>query len=460
MANNCAIILAGGQGKRMKSDLPKPMFKVLGKPMLEWVINSCEKSEIKNICIVKGFNAQVIEDYINNRYETVLQAERLGTGHAVMQCVEFLEKNKDGNTLVLCSDAPFIDEKTIKSALSYHIEKNNSVTVITSTVDNPFGYGRIIRNENGISAIVEQKDTNEEQKKICEINSGAYWFKTAGLLASLNELKPNNAQGEYYLTDTIAILINKGLRADAFTSENSDVVLAANDRKELKMLNDIARMNIIEKHMENGVEFICTDGIIIEADVVIGAGTEILPGTIIKGNTTIGENCVIGPNCLIEDCNIKNNVKLNYVQAYESEIHDNVKIGPFVHIRPNSVIKAGVKIGDFVEIKNSTIGERTAVAHLTYVGDSDVGSHVNFGCGCVTVNYDGEKKSRCTIGDNAFIGCNTNLIAPVTVGNGAYTAAGTTVTKDVPDNALAIDRGEYRIKEGYALKKLKNYCNK
>ncbi|HNX65054.1 MAG TPA: DapH/DapD/GlmU-related protein, partial [Oscillospiraceae bacterium] len=269
------------------------------------------------------------------------------------------------------------------------------------------------------------------------------------------ELTTNNEQGEYYLTDTVAILLNKGLRADAYLSQNPEVVLGANDRKGLLELNNTARMNEIYKHLENGVEFNCTDGITIERGVIIGSGTLILPGTIIKGKTIISDNCVIGPNCIIDDCIIGYNTKLNYVQAFESTIGDNVKIGPFVHVRPNSTIKSGVKIGDFVEVKNSVVGEDTAIAHLTYVGDSDVGRHVNFGCGCVTVNYDGCKKSRTTIGDNAFIGCNTNLIAPVSVGNGAYTAAGTTVTKDVPDNALALDRGEFRIKEGYALKKLK-----
>lgn len=455
MSQNCAVILAGGQGKRMKSDLPKPMFKVLGEPMLEWVIKACEKSELENICIVKGYNEEIIEHYINGRHTTVLQSERLGTGHAVMQAVNFMNNHLDGNTLVLCGDAPFIDEETIRSSLSFHSEKDNAVTVITSVVENPTGYGRIVRNENGISSIIEQKDASEEQKKICEINSGAYWFKTRELISALYKLKPNNSQGEYYLTDTISILISKGFRADAFPSKNPNVVVAANNRKELLMLNTIARMEVIEKHMENGVEFTCTDGIIIERDVEIGVGTEILPGTILKGTTKIGENCVIGPNCIIENCDVGSGTKLNYVQAFDAKICDNVKIGPFVHIRPNSVIKTGAKIGDFVEIKNSNIGENTAVAHLTYVGDSDVGSHVNFGCGCVTVNYDGSKKARTTIGDNAFIGCNTNLIAPVTVGNGAYTAAGTTVTKNVPDNALALDRGEFRIKEGYALRKLK-----
>ena len=211
----------------------------------------------------------------------------------------------------------------------------------------------------------------------------------------------------------------------------------------------------IEKHLENGVAFTCTDGITITRDVEIGAGTEILPGTIIRGKTKIGANCVIGPNCLIENCEIKDGVRLNYVQAYQSVIEAGVKIGPFVHIRPNSHIMSGVKIGDFVEIKNSTIGENTAVAHLTYVGDSDVGKKVNFGCGTVTVNYDGIVKSRCEIGDNCFIGCNTNLIAPVKLGKAVYTAAGTTVTRDVPDYSLAIDRGVMQVKEGYTLRKLK-----
>jgi len=459
MLKNCAVILAGGQGNRMKSNMPKPMFKVLGEPMLEWVIKACEKSDLTNICVVKGFNAETIDQYLNGRFSTVLQSERLGTGHAVMHSVDFLNSHLDGNTLVLCGDAPFIDEETIRSSLYLHEKKGNSVTVITSIAENPTGYGRVVRNENGISAIVEQKDATEEQKKICEINSGAYWFRTRELLFALNELKPNNSQGEYYLTDTISILISNNYRADAFISQNPNAVVAANDRKELLMLNTIARMEVIDRHMKNGVEFGCTDGVVIENEVKIGVGTEILSGTILRGNTVIGEDCVIGPNCIVENCEVGNNTRLNSVQAYDSKICDNVKAGPFVHIRPKSVIKSCVRIGDFVEVKNSTIGENTAISHLTYIGDSDVGSDVNFGCGCVTVNYDGAKKSRTTIGDNAFIGCNTNLIAPVTVGNGAYTAAGTTVTKNIPDNALAIDRGEFRIKEGYALKKLKK-CEK
>lgn len=451
---NNAVILAGGQGKRMKAEIPKPMFEVLGEPMLEWVIKACEGAELSSLCIVKGYKAEIIDEYIGDRYRTVMQAERLGTGHAVMQAIPFLKENNDGNTLILCGDAPFIDSETIKNSLEQHIADNNAVTVITSVIGNPKGYGRIIRTGNGISSIVEEKDADEEQKKICEVNSGAYWFRTADLIEALGELTTDNAQGEYYLTDTIYILINKGRRANAYTSSNPDVIKGANDRKGLLELNTIARMNVIDKHLENGVEFTCTDGIEIQPDVVIGAGTFIGSGTKLRGKTVIGSGCHLDC-CIIEDCTVGDNTRLNYVQAFKSQIDDNVKIGPFVQVRPDCHIMSGAKIGDFVEIKNSTIGECTAVAHLTYVGDSDVGKNVNFGCGTVTVNYDGVNKHRCEIGDNCFIGCNTNLIAPVKLGKGAYTAAGTTITNDVPDFALAIERGSTVIKADYSLKKMK-----
>lgn len=451
---NNVIILAGGQGKRMKADMPKPMFKVLGEPMLEWVIKSCEHAGLSNICIVKGYMAEIIDDYIDGRYQTVLQSERLGTGHAVMQAIPFMKENINGNTLVLCGDAPFIDEVTIKKSLELHESENNSVTVITSMIENPKGYGRIVRDGNSITSIVEEKDATIEQKQINEVNSGAYWFKTADLIEYLGELTQNNAQGEYYLTDSVFIAINKGRRANAYLSENPNVVLGANNRKGLLALNEVARMDVIEKHLENGVEFICTDGVIIGRDVKIGVGTEIKQGCTLSGNTIIGEDCVIGPNCLLNDTIVGNNTILNSVQSNQAFVGNSVKIGPYVQLRPNSTIHDNVKIGDFVEIKNSTIGEGTAVAHLTYIGDSDVGKHVNFGCGCVTVNYDGKVKNRCVIGDNCFIGCNTNLIAPVKLGKGVYTGAGSTVTKDVPDFALAIERAPFKIKDGYSLKKL------
>lgn len=452
---NKVIILAGGQGKRMKADMPKPLFKVLGEPMLEWVISACEASGLSDICVVKGFMGEMIDEYLGGRYKTVLQAERLGTGHAVMQAIPFLKEDESGHTLVLCGDAPFISSTAISEALVIHKQRKNSVTVITAELENPFGYGRIIRTPGGISGIVEQKDATDEQKQICEVNSGAYWFRTADLVELLGKLDCNNSQKEYYLTDTISIALSEGRNAGVYKSENPDIIKGANDRKDLLELNTYAKNSVIEKHLENGVGFVSTDGIIIERSVEIGAGTEVLPGTIIRRGTVIGKNCSIGPNSVVENCKLGDDVKLNYVQAYDSEIESGVKIGPFVHIRPNSFIKSGAKIGDFVEIKNSTIGEKTAIAHLTYVGDSDVGKKVNFGCGTVTVNYDGIVKSRCVIGDNCFIGCNTNLIAPVKLGKSVYTAAGTTVTRDVPDYALAIDRGVMKVNEGYTLRKLK-----
>lgn len=453
---NKAIILAGGQGKRMKADMPKPLFKVLGEPMLEWVISACEKSGIVDICVVKGFMGEMIDKYLDGRYRTVLQAERLGTGHAVMQAVPFLKEDESGNTLVLCGDAPFIDESTIRNSLRYHCENKNAVTVITAELENPFGYGRIIRTENGISGIVEQKDASEEQKKIREVNSGAYWFRTADLIKLLDKITCENVQKEYYLTDTISIAIAEGKNAGAYKSENPDIIKGANDRKDLLNLNTYARMMVIEKHLVNGVEFTCTDGVVIERDVEIGTGTEIMAGTVLRRGTKIGKNCKIGANAVVENCTVGDNVVINTAQIYDSEIESGVEIGPFVHIRPHSVIKKGAKIGDFVEIKNSVIGEKTAVAHLVYIGDSDVGRKVNIGAGTVTVNYDGIEKSRCVIGDKCFIGCNTNLIAPLKLGKAVYTAAGTTVTRDVSDYALVIDRGVMKVKEGYTIRKFKS----
>lgn len=335
---NKAVILAGGQGKRMKAPIPKPMFKVLGEPMLEWVLGACERAGLQKICVVTGYESEQIKAYLGDRCETAYQAERLGTGHAVMQTMDFLKADTDGNTLVLCGDAPFIDSATIAESLELHVAAQNAVTVITANVKDPAGYGRIIRNGAGIAGIVEHKDATDAQRQITEINSGCYWFRTSDLIDLLGQISNQNAQNEYYLTDTVAIALNTGLRAGAYCSENEDVVLGANDRKGLLMLNTAARMAVLNNHMTNGVGFVCTDGIIIERSVKIGAGTEILPGTILRGKTVIGSNCVIGPNTLIEDCTVGDQAKLNAVQAYDSQIEAGAVIGPFVQIRQNSEI--------------------------------------------------------------------------------------------------------------------------
>lgn len=457
---NNAVILAGGMGKRMKSDKPKVLLEVLGKPMLQWVIDACNDAGISNICVVKGYGADMLDEYLLGSLRTVLQPERLGTGHAVSCASCFLEEFSDGNTLIACGDSPFIDPETIKSSLELHIASKSAVTVITACLDNPRGYGRIIRSEDGIEGIVEEKDCSDSQRKINEISSGCYWFNTKKLLEALPRLQRNNSQGEYYLTDTISILKSDGCVAQAYLSDNQDSVLGANDRAGLLRLNDIARMKVIFKHLEAGVELISTDAVTISPDVKIAPGAKILPGSMLMGKTIIGRDSVIGPNTRLLNVTVGERSTLDNVVATDSRVGSDAKIGPFVQLRPGSVIADKAHIGNFVEIKNSAIGKGSSVSHLTYIGDSDVGKNVNFGCGTVTVNYDGSVKSRCEIGDNAFIGCNTNLVAPVKIGEAAYTAAGSTITKDVPDGALAIERGTQVIKEDYAKQKLKRHLEK
>lgn len=457
---NNAVILAGGMGKRMKSDKPKVLLEVLGKPMLQWVIDACNDAGISNICVVKGYGADMLDEYLLGSLRTVLQPERLGTGHAVSCASCFLEEFSNGNTLIAYGDSPFIDPETIKSSLELHIASKSAVTVITARLDNPRGYGRIIRSEDGIEGIVEEKDCSDSQRKINEISSGCYWFNTKKLLEALPRLQRNNSQGEYYLTDTISILKSDGCVAQAYLSDNQDSVLGANDRAGLLKLNDIARMKVIFKHLEAGVELISTDAVTISPDVKIAPGAKILPGSMLMGKTIIGRDSVIGPNTRLLNVTVGERSTLDNVVATDSRVGSDAKIGPFVQLRPGSVIADKAHIGNFVEIKNSAIGKGSSVSHLTYIGDSDVGKNVNFGCGTVTVNYDGSVKSRCEIGDNAFIGCNTNLVAPVKIGEAAYTAAGSTITKDVPDGALAIERGTQVIKEDYAKQKLKRHLEK
>ncbi len=450
--NTGAIILAAGDGKRMKSSRPKVMCEVLEKPMIGWVIDSLRETDFSagNIGVVVGNGAETVTEYVNSLgvTRTFMQAERKGTGHAVMQAADML--NLCDNVLVLCGDAPFIDSKTIKASLDAHLSSDSKITVVTAEIENPTGYGRIIRDENGgLLRITEQKDCNEQERLIKEINSGVYWFDSQALKSALPRLQTANAAGEYYLTDVIGITLADGGKVSAFCADNSDIVLGANSRRDLLRLNTIARNTVIDKHLDNGVEFICTDGIIIGKDVEIAQDCRILPNTILRGKTTVGAGSVIGPNSIIENCTIGENNILNNVQAYDSVLHNNVKAGPFVHLRPGTVLHDGVKIGDFVEVKSSEIGTMTCIAHLTYVGDSDVGKDVNFGCGCVTANYDGLNKFRTVIGDHAFIGCNTNLIAPVTVGENATTAAGSTITRDVPANSLVIERGQPKTVENW-----------
>ena len=458
LSQDCAIVLAGGEGKRMKSSMPKAMCEVLFKPMIDWVLDAAEGSGLGSVCVITGHLHEKLEAHLGGRCETFEQKERLGTGHAVMQAKSFIARHS-GNVLVLNGDAPLMDSETISNALTYHKNAGNVVTVISARVENPKGYGRIVRDDAGVLLrITEEADATEEEKKITEVNSGAYWFKSDLLLEMLDKIAPNNAQGEYYLTDVLKLAIEGGLKAAAFTAKSANVVRGANDRIQLLELNEIVRSDIIRHHLLEGVDIPCTDGIIIGPDVEIMRDTRILPNTVLQGNTKIGSNCLIGPNSIIDDCLVGDNVRLNNVDAKNSQIDSGSDAGPFVHIRPGSSIAANVHIGNFVEIKNSAIGEGTKVSHLSYIGDTDIGDDVNIGCGFVAVNYDGKEKYRSIIKDHAFVGCNTNLISPVTVGEYSYIAAGSTITGDVPAGALAVERGEQIIKENWVDEK-KPYKN-
>ncbi|MCL2696591.1 MAG: bifunctional UDP-N-acetylglucosamine diphosphorylase/glucosamine-1-phosphate N-acetyltransferase GlmU [Oscillospiraceae bacterium] len=462
MNKRCCIILAAGDGKRMNSANPKVLMPVLFEPMLGWVLDSVKEAGIddENVGVITGSSADKVAEYLaaRGKYRTFLQSERKGTGHAVMQAESMLcDSCGDGgccsDVLVLCGDAPFMDSGTINAAYELHRQQDSDVTVITANVSPAGNYGRIKRdkNTNLLWSIVEMKDCTPDELAITEVNSGAYWFKCERLLWALPQLRDNNKSGEFYLTDTVELLAKN---ASTYMADDSIIVLGANDRRQLRALNDMMTEVINSRHYSEGVDII-GHNVIIGKDVKIGRDTLLMPNTIIRGKTTIGSGCVIGPNTQISECEIGDNVNFNCVQAFKSKIGDNVKAGPYVHIRPGTTLHKNVKIGDFVEVKNSVIGEGTALAHLTYIGDSEVGKNVNFGCGTVTANYDGLEKHKTIIGDNAFIGCNTNLIAPVEVGENATTAAGSTISKDVPAGALAIERGQLNVKEDWYKNKLR-----
>lgn len=449
-----ALILAAGQGTRMKSNSSKVLHKVLGKALVEYPILGAKSIGAEEICVIVGHKAEEVKEALGNEVTYALQKEQLGTGHAVMQALDFIEDADE--VLILCGDTPLITGETLGKMLDFHREHSNAITVLSAVMGNPTGYGRIVRNEEGsVLKIVEQKDATEEEKAIKEINGGMYAFDAKLLKYALSKLTNNNVQNEYYLTDTIEILLAEGHRVDAIAIEEVDDIAGVNSRVQLAEATRVMRDRINGKHMANGVTFIDPKNTYIEADVIIGKDTVIEPGCLLQGTTEIGENCFIGYNSKIKNTKLANNVEVECSVITDSFIDEGTHVGPFAYIRPNSHIGKNIKVGDFVEIKNATIGDGTKISHLTYVGDADVGENVNFGCGTVVVNYDGEKKHRTTVGDNAFIGCNTNLVSPVVVEENAYTAAGSTITKTVPANSLAIARAKQENKTDWVTKKRK-----
>ncbi len=447
------VVLAAGAGTRMKSKLPKVLHKIAGVPLVGHVIDTLEESNLVDISVVVGHGREQVEPYLQTRRDIniVYQAERLGTGHAVMMAESRIQDDKD--ILILTGDTPLLRAETIKNMMKFHSDNDLDAVVLTAYIDNPYGYGRIVKNTDGfINEIVEHKDCTMEQLKINEINSGIICVKGSLLNTFLKKLKTNNSQSEYYLTDVIGLLTQNGYKVGAFVVDDNTEIIGINDREQLSMADDIFEDRIKKYHMKNGVTFINQSSIYIEKYVEIGNDTIIENGSILRGTTKIGSDCVIS-NSDIKNTIIRDNVCVKNSTLIDSMVDDSTNVGPYAYLRPKSVIGKNVKIGDFVEVKNSNVGDNTKVSHLTYIGDGDVGEGVNIGCGVVFVNYDGTNKHRTKVEDGAFVGCNVNLVAPVTVENGAYVAAGSTITKDVVTRSLGIARAKQRNIENWVDRK-------
>ncbi|XKH49999.1 bifunctional UDP-N-acetylglucosamine diphosphorylase/glucosamine-1-phosphate N-acetyltransferase GlmU [Chryseomicrobium palamuruense] len=450
MTNLFAVVLAAGKGTRMKSSLYKVLHPVCGKPMVDHVVGNMEKLGASEIVSVVGHGAEMVKETLGDRSTYVVQEEQLGTAHAVQQAEQVLD-GREGTTIVICGDTPLITPETIQQLMETHKEAGAKATILTAIVEDPTGYGRILRGQDDlVTGIVEQKDATPDQQKVQEINSGTYCFDNQALFEALKKVDNNNSQGEYYLTDVISILKEQGEAIAAFAAADADELLGVNDRVALSQAESYMRNRLALHHMREGVTIIDPASTYIGADVVIGSDTVLLPGTMLEGNTVIGEKSTIGPNTHLKNAHIGNETTVHSSVVMDSKIADHVAVGPFAHIRPGSDLGDHVKIGNFVEVKKSTIQEGSKLSHLTYMGDAEIGKNVNIGCGTISVNFDGKNKFTTTIEDNAFIGCNSNLVAPVTVGKGAYVAAGTTVTKNVTEDSLAIGRVKQENKEGYA----------
>lgn len=449
MKKRYVIVLAAGQGTRMKSKLFKVMHPVMGRPMVGHVVQAALDAKVDQVYTVTGFGAEVVKDYLQDKSEYVYQEEQLGTAHAVEQARSLLE-GKEGTTLVLSGDTPLLQADTIKKLMDFHENENAKATVLTALAEDPFGYGRVIRAEDGsVDKIVEEKDASVEERKVREINTGSYCFDNQVLFEVLKNVDNDNAQGEYYLPDVIEILEEREEIVGAYQLNNMDEALGVNNRVALSEAQAIMQERINETHMINGVTLIDPKNTYIDVDVKIGQDTVIEPGAYLKGKTVIGEDVIIGSGSEISDSTIENNVKIVQSVVESSTVKMNSDIGPFSHLRPGSIIESNVHIGNFVEINRSTIHSDTRIGHQCYIGDAEVGQNVNIGAGVVFANYNGTDKNKTIVGQDTFVGSNVTLVAPVVLGNKSFVAAGSTITKEVPAEGLGIGRSRQVVKEDF-----------
>ncbi|WP_251943476.1 MULTISPECIES: bifunctional UDP-N-acetylglucosamine diphosphorylase/glucosamine-1-phosphate N-acetyltransferase GlmU [Staphylococcus] len=444
-----AIVLAAGKGTRMKSKKYKVLHEVAGKSMIEHVVKSVSESGVGQLVTIVGHGAESVKETLGDMSLYSFQEQQLGTAHAVNMASEHLE-DQQGTTLVVCGDTPLITPETLKSLVDHHEEKEAQATVLSATAPDPKGYGRIVRDANDrLVKIVEQKDATVEEQQISEISSGIFAFDNQVLFEKLQHVSNDNAQNEYYLPEVLSLILEEQGIVEIHHTNDFEEIMGVNDRVMLSEAARVFRQRINESHMRNGVTIVDPASTYIDVDVTIGEDTTIEPGVKLAGDTQIGSEVEVGQYTEITNSRIGNNVIIKQSMINEAVVDDDVKIGPFAQLRPGANLGHKVKVGNFVEIKKSEIKAGAKVPHLSYIGDAEIGERTNIGCGSITVNYDGKNKFKTVIGSDSFIGCNSNLVAPVNLGDGSFTAAGSTITDDVPHNSFAIARNRQTTKKGY-----------
>lgn len=448
------VVLAAGLGTRMKSKIPKVLHRICGRPMIAWINDAVSGISPDRTLVVLGEGAEAVHQLLPQDTEVVLQERQLGTGDAVRTCRDRLE-GFDGDILVMYGDTPLVTAGELKDLLKVHEAGAPACTLMTVDVGDPCHYGRVCRDADGrVTRIVEDRDAGEEEKRICEVNAGVYVFEASLLWSALAGVGSDNVQGEVYLTDVVEALALRGEAVLAHKAPDPLVVLGVNSRVDLARAAEIMRRRILAHHMLEGVTVEDPASTYVDAGVQIGRDTVIRPMTVLSGNTTIGEDCEIGPSSTVVDTAVDDGVKLVSSHVTGADIAGGCTVGPFAYIRPGTRLEAGSKAGAFVEIKNSRVGEGAKVPHLSYVGDADIGEKTNIGAGNITANYDGVSKHRTVIGSRVYTGADTVFVAPVVVGDGSMTGAGSVITSDVPEGGLGIARARQRNIEGYANKKL------